>query len=87
MGSGGIAPPFLTSALDGGEWSISSTGHFTLWEITFPRYPLTRRLSWAPVPVWSLCRVKPLAPDGNRTPTAQPVARRRMNSRYRDVYY
>jgi hypothetical protein len=23
-GSGGIAPPFLTSALDGGEWSASS---------------------------------------------------------------
>jgi hypothetical protein len=22
-GSGGIAPPFLTSALDGGEWSAS----------------------------------------------------------------
>jgi hypothetical protein len=23
MGSGGIAPPFLTSALDEGEWSVS----------------------------------------------------------------
>jgi hypothetical protein len=28
-GSEGIAPPFLTSALDGGEWSISSPGCFT----------------------------------------------------------
>jgi hypothetical protein len=28
MGSGGIAPPFLTSALDGGEWSASRLGHF-----------------------------------------------------------
>jgi hypothetical protein len=28
-GSGGIAPPFLTSALDGGEWSFSRTGRFT----------------------------------------------------------
>jgi hypothetical protein len=27
--SGGIAPPFLTSALDGGEWSTSHPGHFT----------------------------------------------------------
>jgi hypothetical protein len=28
-GSGGVAPPFLTSALDGGEWSASRHGHFT----------------------------------------------------------
>jgi hypothetical protein len=27
-GSGGIAPPFLTSALDEGKWSASSPGHF-----------------------------------------------------------
>jgi hypothetical protein len=27
MGSGGIAPPFLTPALDGGEWSVSQTCH------------------------------------------------------------
>jgi hypothetical protein len=26
MRSGGIAPPFLTSALDGGEWSVLITG-------------------------------------------------------------
>jgi hypothetical protein len=25
-GSGGIAPPFLTSALDEGEWSVSDPG-------------------------------------------------------------
>jgi hypothetical protein len=28
-GSGGIAPPFLTSALDGGEWSASRPCRFT----------------------------------------------------------
>jgi hypothetical protein len=28
-GSGVIAPLFLTSALDGGEWSTSHPGHFT----------------------------------------------------------
>jgi hypothetical protein len=28
-GSGGIAPPFLTLALDGGEQSASQPGHFT----------------------------------------------------------
>jgi hypothetical protein len=29
MGSGGIAAPFLTSALDGGEWSDSRSCRFT----------------------------------------------------------
>jgi hypothetical protein len=28
-GGRGIAPPFLTSALDGDEWSASCTGRFT----------------------------------------------------------
>jgi hypothetical protein len=28
-GSGGIAPPFLTWALDGREWSVSRPCHFT----------------------------------------------------------
>jgi hypothetical protein len=32
-GSGGIAPLFLTSALDGGEWSASCPGRFTRREI------------------------------------------------------
>jgi hypothetical protein len=27
--SGGVAPPLLTSALDGGEWSASRPGRFT----------------------------------------------------------
>jgi hypothetical protein len=27
-GSGGIAPPFLTTTLDGGEWSASLYGRF-----------------------------------------------------------
>jgi hypothetical protein len=29
MGSGGTVPPFLTSALDGGEWSASCLRLFT----------------------------------------------------------
>jgi hypothetical protein len=33
-GSGGIAPPFLTSALDWGEWLVQRIGHFTLGETT-----------------------------------------------------
>jgi hypothetical protein len=28
-GSGGVAPPFLTLVLDGGEWSASRPGRFT----------------------------------------------------------
>jgi hypothetical protein len=32
MGSEGIDPPFLTSALDGVEWSGSRPGRFTLGE-------------------------------------------------------
>jgi hypothetical protein len=30
-GSGGIAPPFLTSLLDVGEWSASRPDRFTHW--------------------------------------------------------
>jgi hypothetical protein len=30
--SGGVAPPSLTSALDGDEWSASRPGCFTPWE-------------------------------------------------------
>jgi hypothetical protein len=33
-GSGGIAPPLFSSALDGGEWSASRHGRFTPGEIT-----------------------------------------------------
>jgi hypothetical protein len=32
MGSRGIAPPFLTSALDGGEWSASRPVRFIAME-------------------------------------------------------
>jgi hypothetical protein len=42
-GSGGIAPPLLTSAVGVGEWSASHPGYFTPGK--FPRYPLNRTLS------------------------------------------
>jgi hypothetical protein len=32
IGGGGIAPTFLTSALEGGEWSASRPGRFTPME-------------------------------------------------------
>jgi hypothetical protein len=31
-GSGSIAPPFLTSALEGDEWSALRPSRFTPWE-------------------------------------------------------
>jgi hypothetical protein len=42
MGSGGIAPPFFTLALDGCEWSVLHPGRFILGES--PWYPLDGRL-------------------------------------------
>jgi hypothetical protein len=33
MGNGGIAPPFLTSPLDGGNWSASPPCSFTRGEL------------------------------------------------------
>jgi hypothetical protein len=45
-GSGGIAPPFLASALDVHEWSVSRSGSFSFSETPPPpRYSLGRRLS------------------------------------------
>jgi hypothetical protein len=35
MGERRIAPPFFTSALDGGEWSASRPGHFNPRERAF----------------------------------------------------
>jgi hypothetical protein len=32
MGYGGVDPPFVTSALDGDEWSASSPSSFIPWE-------------------------------------------------------
>jgi hypothetical protein len=43
MGSGGIAPRFLTSTLDGGVWSASRPGRITSGEIALG-YPLNVRL-------------------------------------------
>jgi hypothetical protein len=54
MGSGGLAPLFLTSALDGCEWSASRPGRFTTGkELAVPnRY----KARWAPKLVWTLWR-------------------------------
>jgi hypothetical protein len=43
LGSGSIAPPFLTLALAGGQWSVWYTGHFTSRDKS-PSYSLCRSL-------------------------------------------
>jgi hypothetical protein len=64
-------PSFLTSALDGGEWSASCLGRFTPGEII----PGTYEAGWVPEPVWTLCRgEKYHVQAGIRTPAVEPVA-------------
>jgi hypothetical protein len=69
-----VAPPFLTLALDGGEWSASCPGRFTLGKES--QYPLDRRLD-GPQSVWTLWRrEKSRTAAGKGTPAVQPIARR-----------
>jgi hypothetical protein len=72
MGSGGLAPPLLTSTADGGEWSDSRPGRFTPGERASGIHSIG---GWGgggvAEPVWTLwSREKSLALAGNRT---QPV--------------
>jgi hypothetical protein len=72
--SGGIAPPFLTSALYGGKWSASRTSRSSSGE----RAPLTHWIGgWVgPGPAWTLwSRENSHVPAGNWTPAVQSVAR------------
>jgi hypothetical protein len=73
VGSGSRAPPFLTSALDVGEWSASHPYRFALWEKS-TRYPLDRRLDGPHSRSGRYGEEKDLAPIENLTPTLQPVA-------------
>jgi hypothetical protein len=68
-GSGGTAPPFLTSALDGGEWPASRPGSFTTGE----RTPGTYSTGGCVNPRASLDTVKYAR---NRNRAVQPVDRR-----------
>jgi hypothetical protein len=74
MGGGGcIAPPFLTSALDEGEWSASRPCRFTPLE----RLPVSlgRRLDGPQNWSGRYGEAKNLAPGGNRTPAVQLITR------------
>jgi hypothetical protein len=72
-GSGDITPLFLTSALEGGEWSASRPGRFTPGKS--PRYPLDRRLGGPQNRPGCSGIEKNLVPAGNRTAAVQLIAR------------
>jgi hypothetical protein len=44
-------PTFLTSAVNGGKWSLSSISHFT-WERAL--VPIKQEAGWVPDLVWIL---------------------------------
>jgi hypothetical protein len=79
LGSVDISPKFLTSALDGKEWSVSRPGHFIPGE----RAPCAHWMGGRTGPRAGLdaveLRDKFLASAGNRSPTIQPVAHRYTN--------
>jgi hypothetical protein len=68
--SGGIASPFLTSALGGGEWSASYSGCFT--QRNRPSFAMNKRLSGSLEPVWPLWRRERSEPDPDSC-DVQPV--------------
>jgi hypothetical protein len=78
-GSGGVAPPFLTSKIYGGNWLASRPCRF----IPRERAPYSH---WIGGPVGpragleALKWIKVFAPDGNQTPATQPVANRYTDS-------
>jgi hypothetical protein len=66
---------FLTSALEGGEWSASRPGR-ALPPGKGPPVPIVQEAGWAPEPVWTQgLEEKSSASVGNRTPIVQPVVR------------
>jgi hypothetical protein len=61
---------YLTSALDGGEWSASHPGS------ALPPVPIAQEAGWAPEPVWTqTLEDKSSASVGDRTPVVQSVVR------------
>jgi hypothetical protein len=64
---------FLTSALDGGEWSASRPGR-ALPPGKDPPVPIEQEDGWAPEPVWTQrLEEKSSASVGDRTPVVQSV--------------
>jgi hypothetical protein len=75
-GSGGIAPPFLISALDGREWPASRPGRIASGETAPGTHPLNRRLGGPQSRSGRCGEEKNLALAVNQTPAIQPVSRR-----------
>jgi hypothetical protein len=66
---------YLTSALDGGEWSSSRPGR-ALPPGKGPPVPILQEAEWAPEPVWTQgLEEKSSAPVGDRTPIVHPAVR------------
>jgi hypothetical protein len=62
---------FLTSAVDGGEWSASRPGR-ALPPGKGPPVPIVQEAGWAPQPVWTQrLEEKSLAFAGDRNPIAR----------------
>jgi hypothetical protein len=71
MGCGGIAPQFLTLALDGSKLSASRLSYFTTRGKS-PPVPIGQKYGRTPEPVWTLWSNRPPTPVGNRSPAIQP---------------
>jgi hypothetical protein len=66
---------YLTSVLDGGEWSASRPGR-ALPPGKEPQVPIVQEAGWTPEPVWTQgLEEKSSATVGDRTPIVQPVVR------------
>jgi hypothetical protein len=66
---------FLTSALEGGEWSASRPGR-ALPPDKEPPVPIVQEAGWAPEPVWTQrLEEKSSASVGDRTPAVHFVVR------------
>jgi hypothetical protein len=68
-GNGGVSPPLLTLALDGGEWQASIPGNE-------PLVPTEYETGWAPGPVWTLWRREKYYHVGNQIQAIHLVVRR-----------
>jgi hypothetical protein len=70
---------FLTSALQGGEWSASRPGR-ALPPGKEPPVPIVQEAGWAPEPVWAQrLEEKTSASVGDRNPAVQSVVRHYTN--------
>jgi hypothetical protein len=72
MGNGSIAPPFLTSPLDGGQWSDTRSGRFKPGERTRSTHLIGGWVGLRAVQD-AMEKINSLVPDGIQTPVTLPV--------------